>query len=435
MIFFLTLRAKQSHETDLPTVGHQRDDTRRVEEGSTLAPQSEQHRRSACSQTRRRIINRSFFFSAILLSGLVTYPLRWLTTLGQIEGEDWWPIVSLSSLPFSLFALVVLCVFLHRVWHAVQPFGVRTTPGKAVLFCFIPLFNLYWVFQAFYGHSKDFNSIIRAKHPSLPIAPKRAGLLLAILCVVGIIPFSKLVLAPFALCACLVFIWKTSNCVNALADLSADKPKRDPCQAAWPRQEWQEPAHRDTYRPMCFGALGWRLLLVLGAAYVPLSLWGGSQHWVGPTGLLPFIMLGIGVAYVLFESVRLASPGIVPVLAAVVAVLIIGPSLLLDHRDAVALPIMIATSYMFGLTSSTVCWLIRSRRVASPVDWSMWLGIHGLVLPFLAVPAIICGHASMFELRRPGQYLKRRRVTIGLNLGYLTIAAYVLGIVLIACNA
>ena len=40
------------------------------------------------------------------------------------------------------------------------------------------------------------------------------------------------------------------------------------------------------------------LFALLAVTYVPLSLWGGREHWAGATDLLPILMLAIGAGYV-----------------------------------------------------------------------------------------------------------------------------------------
>jgi len=47
---------------------------------------------------------------------------------------------------------------LHGLWSLIPTHKARTTPGKAVGFLFIPLFNFYWVFIAIYGLAKALNA-------------------------------------------------------------------------------------------------------------------------------------------------------------------------------------------------------------------------------------------------------------------------------------
>jgi hypothetical protein len=67
---------------------------------------------------------------------------------------------------------------------------VASTPGKAIGFCFIPFFNLYWIFIAFSQWAKDYNKFIR--HGNISGAqPVGEGLFLTfcILAVCGVIPY------------------------------------------------------------------------------------------------------------------------------------------------------------------------------------------------------------------------------------------------------
>jgi hypothetical protein len=53
--------------------------------------------------------------------------------------------------------IIVTSYFLYSVWELIQDGAVRTTPGRAVGYRFIPLFSLYWEFVAVYGLAKDLN--------------------------------------------------------------------------------------------------------------------------------------------------------------------------------------------------------------------------------------------------------------------------------------
>ena len=54
--------------------------------------------------------------------------------------------------------MVISHILLYRFWCVIQDGEARTTPGKAVGFCFIPFFNLYWIYVAIVGLAKDMNA-------------------------------------------------------------------------------------------------------------------------------------------------------------------------------------------------------------------------------------------------------------------------------------
>lgn len=183
-----------------------------------------------------------------------------------------------------------------------------------------------------------------------------------------------------------------------------------------------------------FSILDWILLGALILVYVPLSLWGGSEGWAGDADLLPFVMMGVGAVYIVFESIRLCSPGLVPVLASVVILVMTVPSLFFEidfERDAGGLGILILMAYLFGLIASSICWFVRGRVKVPLADWSMWLGVHGLFVNFLAVPAVICGHITLSRAKRE-QESKTSRAIVGLVLGYIVLAIIALLIAIIA---
>jgi len=105
--------------------------------------------------------------SAILATGGI------LEGVAEQSGDDRLSIAAVVAI--ILGAVVFLGGFapwlflLHRAWSSIQDGQARTTPGKAVGFMFIPLFNIWWVFQAVHGFSQDFNRF-RDRH-RLPCEP------------------------------------------------------------------------------------------------------------------------------------------------------------------------------------------------------------------------------------------------------------------------
>ena len=94
-----------------------------------------------------------------------------------------------------LFAFIYFLVVLHRLWkftieqsnqHGLVP--SIATPGKAVGFLFIPLYGYYWVFIAYGKLARDVNALARQKGVA-PSASEGLGITIAILTVLGIIPF------------------------------------------------------------------------------------------------------------------------------------------------------------------------------------------------------------------------------------------------------
>ena len=77
------------------------------------------------------------------------------------------PALSLAlgiAVALLIYALVMECVLLYKAWKVIQDGHARTSPGKAVGFLFIPFFNLYWIFQAYWGFARDYNAYVLRHH-------------------------------------------------------------------------------------------------------------------------------------------------------------------------------------------------------------------------------------------------------------------------------
>lgn len=126
------------------------------------------------------------------------------------------PFAIVLAVLAMLYGVVVMLMLWYKAWAAIQDGQARTTPGKAVGFLFIPLFNLYWIFQAIHGFAKDYNSYVD-RH-SLGVSKLPEGLFLAycILVLAGIIPILGVLTSVAALGVMIVLAAKVCDAVNAL---------------------------------------------------------------------------------------------------------------------------------------------------------------------------------------------------------------------------
>jgi len=78
-------------------------------------------------------------------------------------------ILAISSfiLLLGCFVVILRTVFkmllLYQLWKLIPTDIARTTPGQAVGFCFIPIFNYYWAFIAYRGLSEDMNKTLQKR--------------------------------------------------------------------------------------------------------------------------------------------------------------------------------------------------------------------------------------------------------------------------------
>jgi hypothetical protein len=92
--------------------------------------------------------------------------------------------------------LIAFVKFLNNCWETIQDDGfAMTTPQKATGFLFIPIFNLYWVFVAYYGLSKQINEYIDRHNLDSRFKSKK-GQTLAF-CILLFIPFLGWIISIF----------------------------------------------------------------------------------------------------------------------------------------------------------------------------------------------------------------------------------------------
>lgn len=77
-------------------------------------------------------------------------------------------------------AQVLAWILLYRSWQSIQDGKARTSPGKAVGYCLIPVFQYFWLFIAFYGLSKDMNRYLRDNNVDVPPVKEGVALLFCV---------------------------------------------------------------------------------------------------------------------------------------------------------------------------------------------------------------------------------------------------------------
>lgn len=125
--------------------------------------------------------------------------------------------IGLAWLAF-LYGGAMQLVLIYKAWSAIQDGHARTTPGKAAGFMLIPLFNIYWIFQAIYGFAQDYNKFIARNSRKVPPLEEKIFLAYPIAILACIIPLVNLLAAPASLVLAIIVAIKMIDGVNALAD-------------------------------------------------------------------------------------------------------------------------------------------------------------------------------------------------------------------------
>jgi hypothetical protein len=82
--------------------------------------------------------------------------------------------------------VVLQFILLYRLWQIDQDGFASTTPGKAVGFLFIPIFQIYWIFRAYFGLGLDQNRYIARHFDPIPgLTVRKAHPIIAFIYLVG----------------------------------------------------------------------------------------------------------------------------------------------------------------------------------------------------------------------------------------------------------
>jgi hypothetical protein len=97
-------------------------------------------------------------------------------------------IGALLTLASVVFQIIFYCKFMYRCWMLVSDGKARTSPGYAVGLNFIPLFNFYWQFIAYWGLALEMNRVIDEYRIPAPRPNTQLALAYCILSVGGVMP-------------------------------------------------------------------------------------------------------------------------------------------------------------------------------------------------------------------------------------------------------
>ena len=188
-------------------------------------------------------ISTNFFALAYGLGVVAPHLMNWLMTYGKSQdsiGKDTFASLCILAALIQVFTIVVLLIFVHKVWKPLQDGRASVSPAAASWLLLIPLFHLYWIFRAIWGFARDYNRFLKRRGLELRKAPERLYLACSILLAarwayltVGTLqPFFKglTLLGPYShiltictLALTLIVIVKSAQAINALPGATAER--------------------------------------------------------------------------------------------------------------------------------------------------------------------------------------------------------------------
>lgn len=158
-------------------------------------------------------LSKGFYLGSLAGGLVIAIALVWIgVSRGPSEGLA---MIGIAWIPL-LYVAVVMMVLFYKMWASIQDGHARTTPGKAIGFLFIPLFNLFWAFQAIWGFAKDYNSYVDRYSLRVPKLPEGLFLTYVILCFTAWIPIVGRVLVAINFFIGIAMVLKICDAVNAL---------------------------------------------------------------------------------------------------------------------------------------------------------------------------------------------------------------------------
>lgn len=203
-------------------------------------------------------ISKAPYFAGIYLPAgvsLVLSAIAWLILL-QRGSPTASLMFSMPAMLFSVVTIVFLMFLFHRLWHTIQMHSIqfpqgtsdipvaRTTPARAIGYLFIPLFNFYWVFVAWFGLARDTNALLDRRSITSARAAEGLAIAMCVLMLLSIIPFVGMVFGLAGGVCMLVYLVKAIDAANALRAVGAVGPSAMHAERIVPSQ-WRASTNAD----------------------------------------------------------------------------------------------------------------------------------------------------------------------------------------------
>lgn len=127
---------------------------------------------------------------------------------------------AIVAIAAGLATLYCLLTIIHRSWQAIQGYsGVDTSPTAAVLWCIIPVVNLYGMFVTIWRWSQHYNEIVDVFGlGDAPEVNSNLFLATAICFALQIIPFVNAISGLGWMVLLIYTLWKMCQAVNYFVD-------------------------------------------------------------------------------------------------------------------------------------------------------------------------------------------------------------------------
>jgi len=225
-----------------------------------------------------RRLSKSFYLGSIVLAGGIVFAYLAVVRLqpaGDMAQSIAFLVVNLIA---TLYFGVVSMTLMYKAWASIQDGYARTTPGKAIGFALIPIFNLYWMFQLIWGYAKDYNAYARRHQIQAKRLPEGLFLAHSVVVLGGIIPM----IGPlFGLLAFVIWMFEVHLLCDAVNTISG----AERVEAA----EYQRPEYREGQSPAAQyqglrTIIGAALVLVIAFCAISISQNVGKRLKVDVTG-------------------------------------------------------------------------------------------------------------------------------------------------------
>ena len=158
-------------------------------------------------------LSKIFYISSFLAGSIFPAPF---IGLGQYLRGNESIFLIVIGIAFFVLLLFVILSLTYEMWSSIEDIHARMSPGKAVGFLFIPLYNIYWMYQVLVGFVEDYNDFISRNEIKTPILEDGVFKIFFFLTLISLVPYIGGFAALANLVVGAIMISKICDAVNAV---------------------------------------------------------------------------------------------------------------------------------------------------------------------------------------------------------------------------
>jgi len=157
-------------------------------------------KKSVSNPTSKAVLPKMIFVYGWAIVRIITGVLGALGLMMALRKESHSTLVKIFAAAdvFLIIGIVIELMLYYRMWAAIKDDEASASPVTAVLFLFVPFFNIYWMLNMLIGFAEDYNDFIQQRSMEIKKLPVMLFVIYAFLSIITAIGVTLPMFCVFA---------------------------------------------------------------------------------------------------------------------------------------------------------------------------------------------------------------------------------------------